>query len=782
MPWNKNAASAQWLTRLSSIVIIFSSFLIMNIFYGDRLQDGLSIYSGFLSLNSLNQTFQILILLIGGLIVASIVNFNSLPSSSGAPDQNYLRNYAFIILFNLIGASVLCCAGDLLTLYITVEIQSFSLYILSTLKNNSARSASAGLKYFLIGSLASTLILLGIALFYYATGLTNFESIFVYYSITDWFSMDGFTAGLMEPASPYDHTIGIWNFAEMNSYYSVGIFAFILIIIGVFIKVGAAPFHQWSVDVYSLVPTAVTTWLVILPKIALFVLLYQLLELVLETGNAMLYSSANNSIIDWMLDNAVQNHIGDLTKTHTFNVAYVTDWLNNFYYDQLIGNIQNIYGDSTHFYPHYLQIELLNTINSPIVNESSYNFISVPSEGTELENKDFLNTIWSDYSSNMHNSLYYTFNITPIGALTIKNLLILISVTSLIIGAIGGLFQLNIKRLLAFSAISHVGFLLLALAINNKVSLESFIFYLGQYSLTNLNIFLILITFGYLSSFSLSSKVLINSPTNLRLDFPKGNQRAENNQSFDLNFITQLTGLFTNNPILTMSFAISLFSMAGIPPMIGFFAKQQVLLSSLSVGFIFVAIIAITSSVVSAYYYLKLIQVSTFSNNNLLSRLPAGLKINNFLNKSGNKDLSELIVLKESAQPVALPTVLKGGAKLITDKNNIFYFEPNLSAPCPGGTGPKADYAGQNGFFTSTQYTPALWAAGGVYKFDPNFFIRSYTPSSKNNTKFISSMFITNNIHSYLISIFTLTILFYTLKPVLLLNLTSILASYSFNL
>jgi NADH:ubiquinone oxidoreductase subunit 2 (subunit N) len=763
MPLNKNAVSAQWLTRLSSIVIIFSSFLIMNIFYGDRLQEGLSIYSGFLSLNSLNQTFQILILLIGGLIVASIVNFNS------TPDQNYLKNYAFIILFNLIGASVLCCAGDLLTLYITVEIQSFSLYILSTLKNDSAKSASAGLKYFLIGSLASTLILLGIALFYYATGLTNFESIFVYYSITDWFSMDGFTAGLMEPASPYDHTIGIWNFAEMNSYYSVGIFAFILIITGVFIKVGAAPFHQWSVDVYSLVPTTVTTWLVILPKIALFVLLYQLLELVLETGNAMLYSSANNSIIDWMLDNAVQNHIGDLIKNHTFNVAYVTDWLNNFYYDQLIGNIQNIYGDSTHFYPHYLQIELLNTINSPIVNENSYNFISVPSfwgGGTESENKDFLNTIWSDYSSDMHNSLYYTFNITPIGALTIKNLLILISVTSLIIGAIGGLYQLNIKRLLAFSAISHVGFLLLALAINNKVSLESFIFYLGQYSLTNLNIFLILITFGYLSSFSFSSKVLINSPSSLRLENHQSLISTPAGQigSSDLNFITQLTGLFTNNPILTMSFAISLFSMAGIPPMIGFFAKQQVLLVSLSVGFIFVAIIAITSSVVSAYYYLKLIQVSTFSNNNLLSRLPA--KINNLLNKNGNKNLSKLIILKESVQPASLPTALKGGAKLITDKNNIFYFEPNLST--------KANYAEQNGYFTSTPY----W----VNKFDPNFFIRSYTPSSKNNTKFISSMFITNNIHSYLISIFTLIILFYTLKPVLLLNLTSILASYSFNL
>jgi NADH-ubiquinone oxidoreductase chain 2 len=165
----------------------------MNTFYIDRLQDGFSIFSGFLSINSINQTFQILFLLTAGAITGSIINFsffsnnnnwsNSL--SSYIKDQKYLSNYTFIILFNVIGSCCLICAGDLLTLYIAVELQSFSLYILSTLKNDSAKSASAGLKYFLIGSLASTLILLGIALFYYTTGLTNFESIFVYYSITD---------------------------------------------------------------------------------------------------------------------------------------------------------------------------------------------------------------------------------------------------------------------------------------------------------------------------------------------------------------------------------------------------------------------------------------------------------------------------------------------------------------------------------------------------------------------------------------------------------------------
>src|SRR5271155_1472102 len=97
-----------------------------------------------------------------------------------------------------------------------------------------------------------------------------------------------------------------------------------------------------------------------------------------------------------MLDNTMQNHISDLIRNRPFNIAFVTDFLNNFYYDQLLVNLKNVYGDATHFYPSYLQIELLNTINSPIINESSYNFILAPlSEGlgTNLNNKDFLNII-----------------------------------------------------------------------------------------------------------------------------------------------------------------------------------------------------------------------------------------------------------------------------------------------------------------------------------------------------------------------------------------------------
>ena len=641
MPLNKNAVSSQWFTRLSSITIIFSSFLIMNTFYVDRLYDGLSIFSGFISINSINQTFQILLLLTGGFIVASIINFtstnnnfNTIKSSLGSfnPSQKYLTNYTFIILFNLVGATCLICAGDLLTLYIAVETQSFSLYILSTLKNDSAKSASAGLKYFLIGSLASTFILLGIALFYYATGLTNFESIFVYYSITDWFSLDGFTGGLMEPNSPYEHSIDLWNFAEMNSYYSIGIFSMILIISGILIKVGAAPFHQWTIDVYSLVPTAVTTWLVILPKIALFVLLFQLLQMLLETGNAMLYSSANNSIIEWMLDGSIQSHISNMTNNNTFNVDYVTDTLNNLYYDQLVENLKLIYGDVTQLYPNYLQIELLNTINSPIISESAYNFVSVPVS----ENKDFLSSIWSDYTSNMHNSLYYTFNFSPLGAITIKNLLVFISITSMIIGAIGGLYQINIKRLLAFSAISQTGFLIIALAVNNKVSIDAFIFYLGQYSLTTLNLFLVLVAYG--------NFIYNNSYSLIHLTMIKGNNEATvaANKALgsDINYISQLKGFFEMNPILALSLIISFFSLLGVPPFPGFFAKQQVLLASLSIGWIFVSLIAILTSVVAASYYLNIIKSTILKRTNVLNKTP--FLSGSFFNKSSNFQVQQI--------------------------------------------------------------------------------------------------------------------------------------------
>jgi NADH-ubiquinone oxidoreductase chain 2 len=184
----------------------------------------------------------------------------------------------------------------------------------------------------------------------------------------------------------------------------------------------------------------------------------------------------------------------------------------------------------------------------------------------------------------------------------LKQLLLISSLLSLIIGTIVGLAQTRIKRLLAYSTISHIGFILLALAINTEQSIESFIFYILQYSLTNLNIFLILIALGY----------IINK---------EGIKLYSNNNiyswNFDIKFISTLTGQLNANPILSLSLIICLFSMAGIPPLLGFFAKQFVLLSAISSGYWFMSFIAILTSVISASYYLRIIVLLVTDSNDL---------------------------------------------------------------------------------------------------------------------------------------------------------------------
>jgi len=152
---------------------------------------------------------------------------------------------------------------------------------------------------------------------------------------------------------------------------------------------------------------------------------------------------------------------------------------------------------------------------------------------------------------------------------------------------------------LAYSTISHVGFLLLALGINTEQSTESLIFYLLQYSFTNLNTFLILLAFGYtLKSINLGSNALRASTSSL-----------------DIKYISELKAQFINNPLLSLSLALCLFSMAGIPPLLGFFAKQQVLYAATYSGYYFMSVVAILVSVISASYYLQIIKVMHFSTD-----------------------------------------------------------------------------------------------------------------------------------------------------------------------
>lgn len=184
------------------------------------------------------------------------------------------------------------------------------------------------------------------------------------------------------------------------------------------------------------------------------------------------------------------------------------------------------------------------------------------------------------------------------------------SLLSLIIGTVVGLTQSRIKRLYAFSTISHVGFILLALSIHTVESTQAFMFYLIQYSVSNLNAFMLIIAIGY----SLYSYVYKGSSLNKNSKKDNKKKGNENNGNLhDINnspiqLIDQLKGYYYINPVLALSLAITLFSFAGIPPLIGFFGKQMILSAAIDNGYIFMSLVAILTSVISAVYYLAVIK------------------------------------------------------------------------------------------------------------------------------------------------------------------------------
>jgi NADH-ubiquinone oxidoreductase chain 2 len=211
------------------------------------------------------------------------------------------------------------------------------------------------------------------------------------------------------------------------------------------------------------------------------------------------------------------------------------------------------------------------------------------------------------------------------------------SLISLIIGSVLGLTQFRIKRLFAYSTISHIGFILLALSISNIESTQAFFFYLIQYSISNLNAFVILITIGY-SFFSLVYKDINLSS----YDGANDSKDLKDMNNSPIQLIYQLKGFFKINPLLSVSLAITLFSFIGVPPLIGFFGKQMILSAALDNGYIFITFIAILTSVISAVYYLVIVKNIFFDDNEF--KVNSSLN-NNTLNISLSSSLTNVIAL-----------------------------------------------------------------------------------------------------------------------------------------
>ena len=366
------------------------------------------------------------------LIISSSI-FVFISSSKYLKDIKIFKiEYPILILCSILGMMVMISSYDLIVFYLGLELQSLSLYVLTSFDRDKKSSSEAGLKYFVLSALSSGLLLYGCSLIYGFTGSTNFITI--------------------------SHNI---NISEYGSAFGI-----VFILVGLAFKISAVPFHMWAPDVYEGSPTSVTLFFATLPKIAGITIFIR-----------FLYVPFINLIDQWQM------------------------------------------------------------------------------------------------------------------------IIIFLSIASMIFGAVAAIGQKNLKRLIAYSSIGHMGYALAGLSIGTNEGIHSTITYMSIYVLMNLGIFCCL--------FMMKRKKIYH----------------EN--------IEDLSGLSKNHPILSLCLLVILFSLAGIPPMAGFFAKFYIFMSVIEKSMYFLAIIGLLSTVVSAFYYLRIVKVIYFdeSKEKFDSENDYGLKI-----------------------------------------------------------------------------------------------------------------------------------------------------------
>jgi NADH-ubiquinone oxidoreductase chain 2 len=528
-------------SRVASIILLYCFILGYDTYYINFLDKGISLYGGLLHITAITHFFQLFIFILGIFIInitafyprkviinqySSIYKFlfynfiykSSIINKMG--EQFRIIEYSLTLLFIIIGTLFLISASDLVTIFIALELQSYGLYLVSTFYRNSELATAGGLMYFLLGGLSSCFILLATGLLYVNSGATNLDSLYIMNNISNnvVYIKDSFI---------------YWY----NSFYIN--MSLLIMSVGLLFKISAAPFHFWSPDVYDAIPTVVTTFVAIVAKVSLLILLLELVH----------YSSKSN-----------------------FNFSWTTS-------------------------------------------------------------------------------------------------LVISSLLSLVIGTVLGLSQSRIKRLFAYSTISHIGFILLSLSINSLESIQAFMFYLIQYSLSNLNAFIILLSIGYLFyCYTYEGKEDYN------------NLQDRNNTP--VQYINQLKGYFYINPVLAISLSITLFSFIGVPPLLGFFGKQMVLSAALDNGYIFMSLIAIITSVIGAGYYLVIIkQIYFFKPDYKLNLL---LKDNNDKRENligyiipYNNSVSSTSINTFNVNNIVLSSYLSITISILTNAILLFIFVPN---------------------------------------------------------------------------------------------------------
>ena len=527
-------------SRIVMTGLIVITLLAFNNLFVLCLDKGIGLYGGLFHVTATTQSFNIFIFIVTTIILTitsfyprkryakqfSSLNrllsyefrYNKTKISNKMGEQFSIIEYSLIIVFVITGAVFLMSASDLVSIFLSIELQSYGLYIISTLYRDSEQATSGGLTYFLLGGLSSCFILLGSSLIYVNSGTTSLEGIYLINSISEICpDLERSNSMLLSWYRPY--------------YIHLSL---VILSVGFLFKVSAAPFHFWSPDVYDAIPTVVTTFVAIIAKISIFIFF---LELVYYTEKTL----------------------------------FAFSW---------------------------------------------------------------------------------------------TNCLLISSLFSLVIGSVLGLTQFRIKRLFAYSTISHVGFILLALSVNSVESIQAYIFYIITYTISNLNAFIILVTIGY-------SFFIYVYKDEKHID----NLMDKNNSPIQL--ISQIKGYFYINPFLALSLSITLFSFVGVPPLVGFFAKQMVLSAALDNGFVFMALVAILTSVIAAVYYLNVIkQIFFFKNEYMVNPSLENLKIQGSINEIKND--KEILALKDlKKENIVLSSGLTSSISILTLILLLFIYIPN---------------------------------------------------------------------------------------------------------
>ncbi|MGF1609512.1 MAG: NADH-quinone oxidoreductase subunit NuoN [Kiloniellales bacterium] len=327
-----------------------------------------------------------------------------------------------LLLFATLGMLMMISANDLISLYLGLELQSLSLYVVAAIRRDNLRSSEAGLKYFVLGALSSGMLLYGSSMVYGFAGTTAFA-----------------TLAQVLAAS-----------AETGAPPSVGlIVGLVFVIAGLAFKVSAVPFHMWTPDVYEGAPTPVTAFFANAPKIAAMALFVRVM-------------------------------------IEPFGVLF-EQW---------------------------------------------------------------------------------------------QQIVIAISVASMVLGALAAINQTNIKRLMAYSSIGHIGYALIGLAAGSEAGVRGVAIYMAIYLFMNVGTFACILCMR---------------------------QKERMVEGID-----DLKGLSKTNPLMAFALAVFMFSMAGIPPLAGFFGKLYIFLAAIEAELYTLAVIGVLASVVGAFYYLRIVKLMYF--------------------------------------------------------------------------------------------------------------------------------------------------------------------------